>query len=128
MYMFHTDNDYYKAKKQLQYCEENSDVTSDLDKLQNLSSIQKSRIRKPPNRFDDTDNSDSEDNGQKENQSKSNKKSHGSHSLPRPSLISFSSGNLCTYLYLLCTYYLFLYLENNILHTLLNIIFIFNRR
>lgn len=97
MYMFDIDNDYHKAKKQLQYCEDNSDIPSDIDALQKLKESQTSRSRKRPCRYDDTENdtatSDSKDNEKEENPSNSRiaKKSYRSHSLPRPPLIS--SGN-----------------------------------
>jgi hypothetical protein len=86
MYTFYIDNDYHKAKKQLQYCEEHSDVTSDSDALKKLNKNQTSGIRKPTHHHDNSsdESTNSEDNGKEKNQSKSVKKSHGNHLLARP--------------------------------------------
>lgn len=75
VFMFIADNDYYKAKKQLEFCEENSDVPSDLDTAR-LNTINTSRIRKPPNRY--CKNNDSESNSEllPELEKKNTKKNH----------------------------------------------------
>lgn len=92
--MLHVDNDYGKARKQLQYCEENSDVPTDIDAAINeLGIIKTQRVRKPPTRFCDTEESD------KENSSESNSepisrpqspatKRYKNNPLPRPPEIS----------------------------------------
>lgn len=83
--MFIADNDYHKAKKQLEFCEENSDVPSDLDTaLKRLDTINTSRIRKPPNRY--CNNSDSESSS--ELLTGLEKKTHKNNHLSRPPMIS----------------------------------------
>ncbi|KAM0734096.1 hypothetical protein ACS0PU_012461 [Formica fusca] len=75
-----------KAKKLLQFCEENSDVPSDFDTaLERLNTINTSRTRKPPNRYCDSESSDNEGNGELLIRLK--KKSHKNH-LSRPPTIS----------------------------------------
>lgn len=86
IFIFYADNDYHKAKKLLQFCEENSDVPSDFDTaLERLNTINTSRTRKPPNRYCDSESSDNEDNGELLTRLK--KKSHKNH-LSRPPTIS----------------------------------------
>jgi len=64
--IFYADNDYHKAKKQLEFCEENSDIPSDFDTaLKKLNTIDKPRNRKRPNHYcekceDSDEESDSE--------------------------------------------------------------------
>lgn len=70
-----------KPKKQLHFCEENSDIPSDFDAtLQKLSTIDKSRSRKRPNRY--SKESDSE--GEVLNTSK---KKCNRNNIPRPPTI-----------------------------------------
>ncbi|XP_067204586.1 uncharacterized protein [Linepithema humile] len=81
------DNNYQKAKKQLQFCEENSDIPSDFDAtLERLNRINTSRIKKPPNRYCDSESSSDNENNKEFTRLK--KKSHKNNRLSRPPTIS----------------------------------------
>ncbi|XP_011685797.1 PREDICTED: uncharacterized protein LOC105448755 [Wasmannia auropunctata] len=88
------DNDYHKAKKQLQYCEENSDIPSDFDTvLKRFNTVSTSRSRKRPNRYcEQSDNISSEQSNSEDEESVNGqlrvKKKCNSNRLPRPPAIT----------------------------------------
>ncbi|XP_025266088.1 uncharacterized protein LOC112638474 [Camponotus floridanus] len=85
------DNDYHKAKKQLEFCEENSDIPSDFDTaLKKLNTIDKPRNRKRPNHYcGKCEDSDEQSDSEKELLNHGiNKKKCNNKRLLRPPVIS----------------------------------------
>lgn len=85
------DNDYHKAKKQLEFCEENSDIPSDFDTaLKKLNTIDKPHNRKRLNHYcGKCEDSDKQSNREKELLlNPVSKKKCNNKRLSRPSAIS----------------------------------------